>query len=84
MNAIDLKPCPFCGGEVIFSQTSYGASEGSVNLAFSIRCKKCDATAPNSYGKVYINLAKDGTLNVWGDDRPKAAESWNRRAGEDG
>lgn len=80
----ELKTCPFCGGYAEFQQTAYGTTEGnSVKLSFQVICKKCDATAPKSYGSVNINFSSDGLLNIWHDDREQAVKEWNRRA-EDG
>lgn len=81
---IELKPCPFCGGEADFIQTAYGtADNSSVRLQFAIRCKKCDASAPNACGYIAINLSSDGELNTWHDDRNPAIAAWNRRANAD-
>lgn len=79
----ELKPCPFCGGEAIISQTASGMMEmASCQLSFSIQCIKCRATAPGADGYVAVNLARDGLLNIWHDDREKAIKAWNRREGE--
>lgn len=44
---IELKKCPFCGGEAIVEQEKAGEYTGaSVAFMFSIRCKKCNSTAP--------------------------------------
>lgn len=81
---IELKPCPFCGGEATIEQTSHGTTElSSCKLSFLIRCSKCGATAPNSYGYIAINLAQNGELNQWRDDRAEAAKAWNRRVTDD-
>ena len=79
--SVELKPCPFCGSEARIEQTAYGTTDlASCKLSFAIRCRKCGATAPNSYGYVAVNLSADGELNVWHDDRKKAISEWNRRA----
>lgn len=80
---IELSSCPFCGGEARIQQTACGTTENnSCKLSFEIRCSKCNATAPNAYGYIAVNLGADGELNIWHDDRDKAAKAWNRR--EDG
>ena len=80
----NLKPCPFCGGEAAIDQTGFGTTEhSSVRLDFSIRCKKCGASAPNASGYMAINLSSNGELNAWRDDRNRAIAAWNRRANND-
>lgn len=84
MNETKLKPCPFCGGEASLEQTGFGTTEYcSVRLSFSIRCKKCGASAPNACGYIAINLLSNGELNAWHDDRNPAIAAWNRRASDD-
>ena len=85
MNRMDeqLKRCPFCGSKAKIEQTAYGTMDNaSCKLSFSVRCTECDATAPNANGYIAINLSSDGSLNIWHDDRLKAIDAWNRRAGE--
>ena len=78
-----LKPCPFCGSEAKIEQTAYGTTDNaSCKLSFAVRCTKCDATAPNANGYIAIKLSFNGNFNLWHDDRLKAIEAWNRRAGE--
>ena len=80
---MELKDCPFCGGKAIFKQLRVQIMEtnrDSVRFDFSIVCVNCNATAPGAYGYIAANLSRDGEVNVWHDDRPSAAESWNRRA----
>lgn len=78
----DLKPCPFCGWDAIFKQTSYGTAEGSVRLGFEVACGKCGATVPTGHGEILIKLSVTGSLIPWRDCRAKAAEAWNRRTME--
>lgn len=81
---MNLAPCPFCGGaariEAGECESDY-ANRSSANFRFTIRCRKCGATAPHAYGHISLNIGCDGELNVWHDDRPAAAAEWNRRAG---
>ena len=77
---IELKKCPFCGGEAQVEQTQCGQIDhSSVGIYFDIRCKKCNATAPGSMEYVALNLSKTGELNVWHNGMEKAIEAWNRR-----
>ena len=83
MITTELKPCPFCGGKAKIDQTGVRVMEtnhDSVSFDFSIKCAKCNATAPFAYGYISANLSLNGELNVWHDDRPSAIEAWNRRA----
>ena len=81
---IELKNCPFCGGEAYVDQTETGKHDlASVGIRFTIRCKKCHSTACEANGYMAMNLSKDGELNIWHNDLEKAAEAWNRRAKDD-
>ena len=73
---MELKPCPFCGGEATFST-------GNLYHKFvvSVRCKICGA---RTIGEPFGN---NGTLKIEeiSEDgkeiaRGKAAVRWNRRA----
>ena len=78
----EMKSCPFCGGVAKIGQTKCDVMDYnslSARFDFSIRCKNCDATAPNAYGFIAANLSSSGELIVWHDDRPKAIAAWNRR-----
>ena len=78
---IELKKCPFCCGEAIVEQEKAGEYTGaSVAFMFSIRCKKCNSTAPAARGTIAMNLTKTGEFNIWLNEMNKAAEAWNRRA----
>ena len=82
---MELKPCPFCGGGAAIKQTGIEVMEtnrDSVRFDFSIRCVKCNATAPGAHGFISAKLSRSGDLNVWHDERPDAIESWNRRAND--
>lgn len=76
----ELKRCPFCGGEAQVEQTRAGEYElNSAGFLFSIRCKKCHATAPGASGNIALNLTKAGEFNIWHNDLPKSVDAWNRR-----
>ena len=81
---MELKPCPFCGGKAAIEQRGIeimATNRDSVRFDFSIRCVKCNATAPGAYGYISANLSRTG-LNVWHDEIPSAIEAWNRRAND--
>ena len=66
MNHIELKPCPFCGGEAgmvttVINQTSQAY----------VKCKKCDAKT-----LTYGDHDHDGSYVF------SACEAWNRRVTE--
>lgn len=75
-----MESCPFCGKEAYVSQTGCMIDGNSVNFHFSIRCRNCDATAPNAYGTISVNLNGKGELNIWHSDLQKAVENWNTRS----
>ena len=63
---IELKPCPFCGGEAAFLVTEYG---------LCVKCKKC-------YNRTAWASHKDFTLSEWQDGEnivEEVAKRWNRR-----
>lgn len=62
---ISLKPCPFCGGEVIFARDLEGEIHG-------IYCHKCKSKV-----KFQIEFKKSDTF---GKTMTDWAEAWNRRA----
>lgn len=64
---IKLKPCPFCGGEVMLSYSSKGY--------FEFRHKMYGVCPFNEF-RIWIEPIKD--VACFED----AAEAWNRRDGE--
>lgn len=86
MERIEFERCPWCGSLARFIQTSFGAcppvsiDHGSFKLSFTIKCSRCGASAPGSSGFIAMNLLDSGELNIWHDDRQKAANAWNKRA----
>ena len=79
---MELKPCPFCGGDAHFEQTAYGTDCGMVSMRFQIRCKNCHAAAPNGGGQLRLDLNSDGDIRFATDERTKAITAWNRRAND--
>ncbi len=78
-----LRSCPFCGGKAAVKQTAVQCMEtnrDSARFDFVIECLNCHARAPGGNGYVSVNLARDGELNAWHNDRPSAVASWNQRA----
>ena len=68
MSKIELRPCPFCGGE---AQVTYSYDETGGRLyVFGVSCKRCN-----------LLLGHVGNGRIDGFSDPKSAvESWNRRA----
>jgi len=81
-DTVELKPCPFCGEKAWFSQTSFVRTDSAFQLGFDIECKGCGVKAPGSRGFIRMSLGANGDLNIWHDDREKAAEAWNRRTAD--
>lgn len=79
-----LKPCPFCGGEAAFKQTSYGTKgPSSAMLGFIIQCKVCKVLVPKPGSYVALDLTEKGEFNIWHDDRDMVIAAWNRRENDE-
>lgn len=76
---IELKPCPFCGGEakyVVKCHSERGIARG---WEFGIYCTKCGVTTPKTYYKLEVQLSGDGQISIIEDERCQAIEAWNKR-----
>ena len=70
---IELKKCPFCGGEAkLITGITTTSVFNNEHPAFMVRCAKCSAGT-----KEFVDVGRDGAGLV------EAVRSWNRRAGED-
>lgn len=76
MQTPKLKLCPFCGGEaqIIHIRASYDDYDYD-GIAMVVKCKRCGAVSPYKRGTMHGNFR-------W-DERDKAADAWNRRAGDE-
>jgi hypothetical protein len=63
---IELRPCPFCGGEAILVKNDF---------ACSVRCTKCGAETRDAETCMGLYTTYYAIIN-------EAAELWNKRAGE--
>lgn len=83
MDELELKPCPFCGGEaaVIANVGCAGAARGDYRAwEFGVVCLDCNISLPRHNYRLSARLAKCGRIVVEQDERQEAADLWNRRA----
>ena len=74
-----LKSCPFCGGTAKFFAKTFSQKGVSSGWEFGIYCTKCDVTTPRTDYKVEITFDGSGGIITINDERPLAADTWNRR-----
>ena len=79
---IELKPCPFCGGEANIVQESTGTDQDFARIRFKAKCCKCGMEPRDMTGSIEMML-KDGEIYIVKDDRKDIARMWNRRYAED-
>ena len=77
---IELKRCPFCGGEAKFFTKAYISEGVTRGWEFGIFCTRCNVITPITNYELEIQLGDDGEIKTLVDDRAKAASDWNRRA----
>ena len=70
---MELKECPFCGGEAYLEKSSRVYYKGKTAKAAYVRCTDCEART----GKVMIS--DYGCTSHSKDAEEKAVEVWNRR-----
>ena len=83
---IELKPCPFCGGnghisqrEVRFiGQNDYGMKK--IKVAVQVICGRCKARGGVSTGIVIFGNSYETRRESLEPLEAKAVEYWNRRA----
>lgn len=82
MAEIELKPCPFCGGEAAFvTIRAYRYSKGFESAwDVTIGCKKCHAILPGEY-PVRVTKGRNSQL-IFHSNQETAAAAWNRRCGD--
>ena len=70
---MELKKCPFCGGEVYLEKSSRVYNKGKTEKAAFVRCMNCMART----GKVM--LSDYNCTSHSREAEEKAVELWNRR-----
>ena len=70
---MDLKRCPFCGGEAYLEKSSRVYNKGKTEKAAFVRCMNCMART----GKVM--LSDYNCTSHSREAEEKAVELWNRR-----
>ena len=77
----ELKPCPFCGGEVGMSLTGCGM----INWVFITRGNS--KTKKNCKCRLFMESERYDIVAISFEEKKKIrqdlAEAWNRRAGDD-
>ena len=75
---IELKPCPFCGGEAKLRVSHHGDFTGihvEMITCIDVCCKNCNAKSKMKYANVH-NISYETA------DK-EAIEAWNRRVDDD-
>ena len=75
---LELKPCPFCGGEAEFETKGDISNYTEVGFDFTIKCGECGIEIPGRH-KVTFILGKRGKIITIIDEREMAMNDWNRR-----
>ena len=88
MSGIELKPCPFCGGEaeIRTSEPEIDARSANYYIKTSVwvRCKKCLFARESFTAYVRLDDKNMETKGSLSDDQgfKHVVNQWNRRAGD--
>lgn len=80
MDEIQLKPCPFCGGEAVYIIYKNYIRGTAHEWQFGIKCTNCMVELPVRDFIVTADMNSNGEIVFIKDERGKAADMWNRRA----
>ena len=83
-----LKPCPFCGGEAIFSISSNISTHTKVAYEYTIKCSQCGCTPIKQKEVLEICMCPHtGELYATGESQVKQSRmvgDWNTRTQQKG
>ena len=75
MGEPELKPCPFCGGEVRFDVRP---ERLAIEIKHNSNCIN-NAVTGHIYGYYNFNITADEYKPILEDHKEKLAERWNKR-----
>lgn len=75
MSAIELLPCPFCGGEAVISRAGGNDERSGYRATWLVTCLMCPSktSATDIMNKNGWSIAKEG------ETKARAIAAWNRR-----
>lgn len=73
---MELKPCPFCGGEAIISEICF------LHKTFRVYCEECPVSIELSFSDAGIGLGEFISFYEAKKIMKELEEAWNRRLGE--
>lgn len=75
---IELKPCPFCGGEAKFVIKATSATMEIRGWAYRIACSSCKVETPKlEYTE--MKMFENGLIEFTKDGRSALVDIWNAR-----
>ena len=81
MMRIEIKPCPFCGGEATVSKVTNGFMHdpATITNAYRVRCEQCGITTKAYESKIWQDNC--GVVQIEANGAMDAIDAWNRRDG---